>query len=365
MHPNSLKFRANRERILAVATRNIAEHGFAHVTRRRVMEGTGLADGSMHPHFPHITHLLAAICERHARALLEATGCVDPVDPMPPPRAALVATAARILACIDASPHAHAVLMRDRPCLPPAPLASLDHLDEVAAFQVDCAWRALRPDLAAPERLAGLTRPLRTLLLRWPEWREPGPAGHPGAAAARAVAMVEATIDLALPASAHVPPPLPFGLNPHAHWLSDEAAARCTVLGAPERHAARDTAPPNPPIRHAPRDTSCHAPRDAESAPPPAHEPAPAHPGLTLRDALDRHGLPPTLAAARLGISRQRLHQLTRGTRAITPRHCPAPRSPAGRTRRDLDGPTGPPRHRGRPPRGPGRRQVPGLCSNA
>jgi AcrR family transcriptional regulator len=85
MHPNSLKFRANRERILAVATRNIAEHGFAHVTRRRVMEGTGLADGSMHPHFPHITHLLAAICERHARALLEATGCVDPVDPMPPP----------------------------------------------------------------------------------------------------------------------------------------------------------------------------------------------------------------------------------------------------------------------------------------
>ena len=339
MHANTLRCRANRERILATATRTIAEVGFTHATIPRLMADSGLRAGSFRSHFPQTVDLLAAICERHANALLEATGCVKPDDPTPP-RAVLIATAARILACIDARPAAHTVLMRDRPCLPPALRANLDYLDEVAAFQVDCAWRALRPDLATPERLAGLTKPLRTLLLRWPEWREPGPRGHPDAAAERAVAMVEATIDLALPASAHVPLPLFPRLPTHAD-------------GAPRRHAARDADPPNPSIRNAPRDASRHAGRDTpDGIPGDTHgalpgdthgalpgdthgalpgdthgalpgdaraEPAPSHPGLTLRDALARHGLPPTLAAARLGIPRQRLHQLTRGTRAITP----------------------------------------------
>jgi addiction module HigA family antidote len=303
MHSNSLKFRANREHILATATRNIAEVGFAHITLRGIMDDTGLSQRSMHPYFPTTTSLLAVVCERHANALIEATGYVEPDDPRPP-RAVLVASAARVLACIHAYPHAHTVLMRDRACLPPALRANLDYLDEVAAFQVDCAWSALRPDLAAPERVAGLTKPLRTLLLHWPEWREPGPRGHPDAAAERAVAMVEATIDLALPASTHTPLPL----FPHPSLPAPDA---------PERHAAYDADLPDPPIRHAPHDAPCHAPSDAQPTPEPA--PAPAHPGLTLRDALDRHRLPPTLAAARLGIPRQRLHQLTRGTRAITP----------------------------------------------
>ena len=118
MHANTRTSHANRKRILAAATRNIAEHGFAHTTRPRLMDGTGFAASTLHAHFPCNTMLLAAICERHATALLEATGCVDPDDPAPP-RAALLATAAtRILACIDANPDAHTVLMRDRPCLP-------------------------------------------------------------------------------------------------------------------------------------------------------------------------------------------------------------------------------------------------------
>ncbi len=368
MHANTLRCRANRERILATATRTIAEHGFARVTIPRLMADSGLRAGSFRSHFPQAADLLAVICERHARALLEATGCVDPLDPTPP-RAALVATAARILACIDARAAAHTVLMRDRACLPPASRADLDYLDEVAAFQFDCAWSAIRPDLATPGRLAGLTRPLRALLFRWPEWREPGPRGHPDAAAGRAVAMVEATIDLALPASAHIPPPLFPGLPAHA--AQERRAAHAAA--APKRHAARDADPPNPSIRNAPRDAPRHAGRDTQDGIPgdtrddilddaqgdilgnapgivpgdapgvipgdapdgvpndtrgaiPGHVardagagPAPSHPGLALRDALARHGLPPGLAAARLGIPRQRLHQLTRGTRAITP----------------------------------------------
>ncbi len=317
MHHNTVRRRENRERLLAAAARNIAEVGFAHITRERLMDGSGLAHNTFRAHFPRTDLLLAAICERHAHALLEATGCIDPDDPRPP-RAALVATASRILACIDARPHAHTVLMRDRACLPPAQRAGTDHLGDVAAFQIDCAWSALRPDLASPERYAGLTRALRTLLLRWPDWREPGPPGHPDAAADRCVAMVEATVDRAPPASAHAPwPPRPAP-NPHAHWMSDEAAARCTVIGAPPRHDPRDAGAENPPNRHDPRDAPRHDSRDAPAGPEPAPPAAPAHPGLALRDALAQRGLPPTLAAARLGISRQRLHQLTRGTRAIT-----------------------------------------------
>ncbi len=211
MHHNTVRRRENRERLLAAAARNIAEVGFAHITRERLMDGSGLAHNTFRAHFPRTDLLLAAICERHAHALLEATGCIDPDDPRPP-RAALVATASRILACIDARPHAHTVLMRDLACLPPAQRAEIDHLGDVAAFQIDCAWSALRPDLASPERYAGLTRALRTLLLRWPDWREPGPPGHPDAAADRCVAMVEATVDRAPPASAHAPcaaPPRP------------------------------------------------------------------------------------------------------------------------------------------------------------
>ncbi len=260
------------------------------------MEGTGLASGSLEPHFATTHRLLAVICNAHAHALLDATGCHEPDDPTPP-RAGLVATAARILACIDANRYAHTVLMRDLACLPPAERAEVDYLGEVAAFQLDCAWSALRPDLASPERYAGLTRALRSLLLRWPDWREPGPAGHPNAAADRCVAMVEATIDRAPPASAHAPwPPRP---GP----------------GAPPRLAAPDIDPENPPIRPAPQDAPGPAPQDTRPAPPPA----PAHPGLTLREALDQHHLPPGLAATRLGVTRQRLHELTRGTRAITP----------------------------------------------
>ncbi len=100
--------------------------------------------------------------------------------------------------------------------------------------------------------------------------------------------------------------------------MSDEAAARCTVIGAPPRHDPRDAGAENPPNRHDPRDAPRHDSRDAPAGPEPAPPAAPAHPGLALRDALAQRGLPPTLAAARLGISRQRLHQLTRGTRAIT-----------------------------------------------
>ncbi len=266
MHANTLKARDNRARILATATRTIAEVGFAHATRERIMEGTGLATGSLEPHFATTHRLLAVICNTHARALMEATGSHDPTDPTPP-RAALVATASRILACIDAHPHAHTVLMRDLACLPPAVRAEVDYLGQVAAFQIDCAWSALRPDLAIPERYAGLTRALRSLLLRWPDWREPGPAGHPDAAADRAVAMVEATIDRAPPASAHAPwPPRPAP-NPHAHWLSDAAAARCTVLGAPPRPAAQDTGPQNPPIRPAPQDARVLPPRTPRVTP--------------------------------------------------------------------------------------------------
>jgi addiction module HigA family antidote len=327
MHKNTLTSRANRERILATATRNIAEHCFHHATRPRIMAGSGLAIATLQAHFPNNTLLLAAICERHARALLEATGCVDPDDPAPP-RAALVATAARILACIDARPDAHAVLMRDRPCLPAPALATLDHLDEVAAFQIDCAWSAIRPDLATPDRLAGLTRPLRTLLLRWPDWREPGAAGHPEAAADRAVAMVEATVDRPVPRPAPPPPAPP---NPHAHWLSDAAAARTRVFGPPaSRLAAQDTTPRDPPVCLAPQDTPRLAAQDTPGHPPghapgPATAPAPdapdrpAHPGLTLRDSLARHGLTSGAAAARLGLTRQRLHEVIHGTRAITP----------------------------------------------
>ena len=260
------------------------------------------------------------ICNTHAQALLEATGCHDSDDPTPP-RAGLVATAARILACIDARPDAHIVLMRDLACLPPPMRAEIDYLGQVAAFQLDCAWSALRPDLASPERYSGLTRMLRALLLRWPDWREPGALGHPDAAADRCVAMVEATIDRAPPASAHTPwPPRPAP-TPRAHRLSD--AARRTVAGAPPRPAAQDSGGQNSQIRLAPRDAPRLAPQDAPHDAPnharPAPPPAPAHPGLTLQDALDQHGLPPTLAASRLGVTRQRLHELTRGTRAITP----------------------------------------------
>ncbi len=275
MTAHALRSSANRARILSVATRNIAELGFPHITAARIMEGTGLHKGSLDPHFGNTHRLLAVICNTHARALLEATGSHDPLDPAPP-RAALVATAARILACIDARPDAHTVLMRDLACLAAPVRAEIEHLGTVAAFQIDCAWSALRPDLASPERYSALTRALRTLLLRWPDWREPGPPGHPDAAADRAVAMVEATVDR-----------------------------------APPRPDPPDTGPRNPPIQIAPRP----APPDTR----PAAPPPPAHPGLILRDALAQHGLPPTLAAARLGVTRQRLHELTRGTRAITP----------------------------------------------
>ncbi len=314
MNAHTLKARANRARILATATRNIAEHGFAHATLERIMAGTGLHKNSIDPHFGNIHRLLAAICERHAHALLEATGGHDPADPATP-RAALVAAAARILACIDAHPDAHTVLMRDRACLPPAQRAGTDHLDTVAALQIDCAWSALRPDLASPERYAALTRTLRTLLLHWPDWRQPGPPGHPDAAADRCVAMVEATIDRPAPASAHTPWPPRRTPNPHAHWMSDEAAARCTVMGPVPPPAPQGTDPQTPPARTAPQDAPRPAPPDTR----PDAPPAPAHPGLTLREALASHGLPPTLAATRLGVTRQRLHELTRGTRAITP----------------------------------------------
>ncbi len=311
MHGNTRTSRANRERILAAATRNIAEHGFTHTTRQRLMDGSGLADGTLHHHFATSTLLLAAICERHATALLEATGCVDPDDPAPP-RTALLATATRILACIDANPHAHTVLMRDRPCLPAPARANLDHLDAVAALQIDCAWSAVRPDLATPDRLDALTRPLRTLLLRWPDWRVPGDLGHPGAAADHALAMVEATLDRPVPPRPKPGPvPRPFH-NPHAHWMSDAAAARCTVMGPLDSPAAQDSHPAAPPVCPAPQDTPRPVPQDAP-------DPAPAHPGLTLRDSLARHGLTPGRAATRLGLTRQRLHDITHGTRAITP----------------------------------------------
>ena len=314
MHHNTLRRRENRERLLAAATRTIAERGYAHTTRPQAANDGGLAETSFRGHFPSMAVLLAAICERHARALADAAGCHDPNDPAPP-RAALAAACARVLARIDARADAHTVLMRDAACLPPAARAGLDHTHAVATLQVELAWAAARPDLA-PERCAALARTLRALLLRWPEWREPGALGHPAAAADRAVAMVEATIDRAPPPAAPAPPP--FAPNPPAHWMSDAAAARCTVVGPPPRHDPRDTAPENGPIRHDPRDAPRHDPRDSRDGPAPAPEPAPAHPGLALRDALERAGLSPTRAAARLGISRQRLHQLTRGTRLVT-----------------------------------------------
>ncbi|MGI4976013.1 MAG: HigA family addiction module antitoxin [Janthinobacterium lividum] len=318
MNKKTLMRRANRERILATATRNIAEHGFHHATRPSIMAGTGLATGTLQQQFATTILLLAAICERHATALLEATGCPDPDSP-DTPRAGLVAAAARILACIDAHPCAHTILMRDRPCLPDPARAALDHLDQVAAFQLDRAWSAVRPDLDTAERLATLTAPLRTLLLHWPDWREPGPFGHPHAAADRAVAMVEATIDRPLPPLPPAPPaPALPAPNPHAHWLSDEAAARHTIVGPPAaRPAPQDNAPSAPPIRPAPQDTPRPAAQDAGSAPQDA--PAATHPGFTLRDTLARHGLGHAAAAARLGLTRQRLHDLTRGARAITP----------------------------------------------
>jgi len=352
MHKNTLTSRANRERILATATRNIAEHCFHHATRPRIMAGSGLAIATLQAHFPNNTLLLAAICERHARALLEATGCVDPDDPAPP-RAALVATAARILACIDARPDAHAVLMRDRPCLPAPALATLDHLDEVAAFQIDCAWSAIRPDLATPDRLAGLTRPLRTLLLRWPDWREPGAAGHPEAAADRAVAMVEATVDRPVPRPAPPPPAPP---NPHAHWLSDAAAARTRVFGPPaSRLAAQDTTPRDPPRLsraaghpasrrpgHArtpswPRPGPRDSPRARRPGPPRPSRPHPARQPRPPRPHLRRRRRPPRPhpAAPPRGHPRHPRHH---------PRHRAAPGNPPRRARRDLDGPPGPPR---------------------
>ncbi len=314
MHHNTRRRRENRERLLAAATRNIAEHGYTHTDRTRLMDGSGLAANSVRNHFPQAHVLLATLCERHARALADAAGCHDPDDPAPP-RAALAAAAARVLARIDACADAHTILMRDAPCLPPAARAGLAHIHDVATLQVQLAWAATRPDLA-PERTAALARTLRALLLRWPDWREPGALGHPRAAADRAVAMVEATIDRLPPPAAPAPPPA--APNPHAHWMSDAAAARCTVVGPPPRHDPRDTAPENGPIRHDPRDAPRHDPRDTPANPAPAPEPAPAHPGLALRDALERAGLTPTRAAAGLGISRQRLHQLTRGTRLVT-----------------------------------------------
>ncbi len=321
MDARTLRSSSSRARILATATRNIADVGFAHITRERIMAGTGMHPGTLDPHFGNNARLLAVICNDHARALAEATGCHDPLDPTPP-RAALAATAARILACIDARPDAHTVLMRDLACLPAPVRAEIEHLGAVAAFQLDCAWSALRPDLALPERYTALTRTLRSLLLRWPDWREPGAAGYPRAAADRAVAMVEATVDRATPTPPAPPPPAPDA-RPHPHWLTAAAAARCTIVGAPPRLAAQDAGPGNPPIRlaaqDAPRlaaqDEPGHAPTPAAPAPPPP----PAHPGLALQEALDTHGLTPTIAAARLGITRQRLHELTRGTRAITP----------------------------------------------
>ncbi len=337
MHGNTLTRQANRERILAAATRNIAEHGYAHATRQRLMDGSGLADGTFHHHFPTTDLVLAAICARHATALLEATGCVDPLGPEPP-RDALLAACARILARIDASPDAHAVLMRDRACLPTPARAALDHLDAVAAFQLDRAWAAVRPDLDTPGRLAGLTGPLRTLLLHWPDWRAPGDDAL--AAADRCIAMVEAAADRApppRPPAAPAPAPPPLAPNPHAHWLSDEAAARHTIVGPPApRPAPQDNDPSAPPFRPAAQDTPCPAAQDRTSdpaaqdetpfpatqdTPRPAAQDAPAatHPGFTLRDTLARRGLGHAAAAARLGLTRQRLHDLTRGARAITP----------------------------------------------
>ncbi|MGI3776947.1 MAG: hypothetical protein ACRYGC_06585, partial [Janthinobacterium lividum] len=300
MHGNTRTRRANRERILATATRNIASHGYAHTTRNRLMAGSGLGNGSLHAHFPVNDLLLAAICERHATALLEATACPDACA-ADTPRAGLVAAAARILACIDARPDAHTILMRDRPCLPEPARAALAHLDEVAAFQLDRAWSAVRPDLDTAERLATLTRPLRTLLLHWPDWREPGPFGHPCAAADRAVAMVEAAIDRPLPPLPPAPPaPAVAAPNPHAHWLSDEAAARHTIVGPPApRPAPQDDDPSAPPARPARQDTPRPAAQDetpfpaTQDTPRPAAQDAPAatHPGFTLRDTLARHGL--------------------------------------------------------------------------
>ncbi|MGI3775797.1 MAG: HigA family addiction module antitoxin, partial [Janthinobacterium lividum] len=80
------------------------------------------------------------------------------------------------------------------------------------------------------------------------------------------------------------------------------------------------------PARPAPQDTSRPAAQDetpfpaTQDTPRPAAQDAPAatHPGFTLRDTLARHGLGHA-AAARLGLTRQRLHDLTRGARAITP----------------------------------------------
>ena len=60
MNAHTLKARDNRRRILANATRNIAEHGFVHATRARIMDGTGLHAGSLDPHFGNTTRLCSA-----------------------------------------------------------------------------------------------------------------------------------------------------------------------------------------------------------------------------------------------------------------------------------------------------------------
>ncbi len=264
MDARTLRSSTSRARILAAATRNIAEVGFTHATRERIMAGTGLHPGSLDPHFGNTGRLLAVICNTHARALAEATGTHDAADPTPP-RAALAATAARILACIDARPDAHTVLMRDLACLPPAVRAEIDYLGSVAAFQLDCAWSALRPDLADPARYAGLTRALRSLLLRWPDWRETGPAGHPDAAADRALAMVEATIDRAPPATARTPRPPHPALAPHAHWLSPPPPP-AAPSSAPHPVSPRRTPGPKTPRSVSTRRTPCRSPTSGAAA---------------------------------------------------------------------------------------------------
>lgn len=43
------------------------------------------------------------------------------------------------------------------------------------------------------------------------------------------------------------------------------------------------------------------------------------HPGVTLKDELDARGLSPAAAALKLRVPPQRLHEIVRGERAVTP----------------------------------------------
>lgn len=319
-----------RERILAAAAANLGRHGFHRATAALIMRDSGLPPSSLYSQFGDTTRLLAALCERHARALLEATGAHDPASTLPP-RQRLDALATRILACIDANPDAHAIAVRDRACLPESDRAPLDHADQVAAHQIDLAWLDLRPDLDTPERLARLTRPLRTLLLHWAEWRDPAPGGRAEADGPRAVAMVAATIDradrprvwprawpvaadragpgasgFAAPAAKVLAPavrPMAAG----AAWLqpADATRPRNQVVGAPPAAA--------PPAATLPLGAA--APAAAARAPP---EVAASHPGPILCAALATRGLPVARAAGLLGLPRQRLHEIIAGQRALT-----------------------------------------------